>query len=61
MKNEFIEVKDYFDNGYKTWDGCECPNCHRVFDPDSLTTVRNQGGDNADYRCVCPVCYFTED
>ena len=55
-------VKDYFGNGYRTWDGIQCPRCGAINDPDRLTTVREQGGGASDdYRVVCPQCNSIED
>jgi len=57
---KFEPVKDYFDNGYNVWDGLRCPKCQRIFDINQISTVRDLGGDNEDYRLVCPACGFVE-
>ena len=34
--SELVTAKAHFDNGYRIWDGLECPFCGEVYDPDSV-------------------------
>lgn len=54
-------VKNYFDNGFRQWDGYRCPECKGVFDPDNLLTIREIDEDRAeDYTIVCPSCFYED-
>ena len=49
---KFIEKKEWFGNGFRTWDGFECPRCGGVFDPDAILFEKG--------KLTCPSCFWAE-
>ena len=57
----FELIKNYFDNGFKTWDGWKCPECTKIFSPDRLLSIQDVDHESDRFGLVCPGCYCEQD